>query len=152
MWTSLRIKNSEQERNLWGIPTFLWVLLPEAQPNSYSKDKRKILLCSWQGKGESSLFFLTRPDLKKNILFCQSLSDLGKGTPAPSSFPALPKEEGRLRCTIPKKKKGKMVVWGGLTKSWEKRVKGKGKQERYIDLNVEFQRIARRGKKAFLSD
>ena len=31
-------------------------------------------------------------------------------------------------------------------------VKGKGKKERYINLNAEFQRIARRDKKAFLSD
>ena len=30
--------------------------------------------------------------------------------------------------------------------------KSKGEKERYIDLNAEFQRIARRGKKAFLSD
>ena len=51
--------------------------------------------------------------------------------------------------------KGKMVVWGGLTKSWEKKrseVKGKGKMERYTHLNAEFQRIARRDKKSFLSD
>ena len=46
-----------------------------------------------------------------------------------------------------------MVVSGGLTKA-EKRRKGKGKGEkkRYIHLNPEFQRIARRDKKAFLSD
>ena len=31
-------------------------------------------------------------------------------------------------------------------------VKGKGKKGRYSHLNVEFQRIARRDKKAFLSD
>ena len=31
-------------------------------------------------------------------------------------------------------------------------VKGKGEKERYIHLNEEFQRIARREKKAFLSD
>ena len=30
--------------------------------------------------------------------------------------------------------------------------KGKGEKERYNHMNVEFQRIARRGKKAFLSD
>ena len=48
--------------------------------------------------------------------------------------------------------KGKMVVWGGLTNSCEKKVKGKGKRERYTHLNAEFQRIARRDKKAFLSD
>ena len=31
-------------------------------------------------------------------------------------------------------------------------VKGKGEKERYVHLNAEFQRIARRDKKAFLSD
>ena len=31
-------------------------------------------------------------------------------------------------------------------------VKGKGEKERYTHLNVEFQRIARKGKKAFLRD
>ena len=48
---------------------------------------------------------------------------------------------------------GKMVVWGGLTIA-EKRieVKGKGEKERYTHLNAEFWRIARRDKKAFLSD
>ena len=46
-----------------------------------------------------------------------------------------------------------MAVWGGLTNSCEKReVKSKGKKERYKHLNAEFQRIARRDKKAFLSD
>ena len=33
-----------------------------------------------------------------------------------------------------------------------KEVKGKGKKERYTHLKAEFQRIARREKKAFLSD
>ena len=46
-----------------------------------------------------------------------------------------------------------MAVWGGLTNSCEKReVKSKGKKERYKHLNAEFQRIARRDKKASLSD
>ena len=44
---------------------------------------------------------------------------------------------------IPKEtQKGKMVMWVGLTNSWEKRAKGKGEMERYIHLNAEFQRIA----------
>jgi len=49
--------------------------------------------------------------------------------------------------------KSKMAVWGGLTNSCEKReVKSKGEKERYKHLNAEFQRIARRDKKAFFSD
>ena len=49
--------------------------------------------------------------------------------------------------------KGKMVVWGGLTNSWEKkRSKGKGEKERYTHLNAEFQRIAKRDEKEFLTD
>ena len=49
--------------------------------------------------------------------------------------------------------KSKMAVLGGLTNSYEKReAKSKGEKERYKHLNAEFQRIARRDKKAFLSD
>ena len=33
-----------------------------------------------------------------------------------------------------------------------RKVKGKGEKERYTQLNAEFQRIARRDKKSFLSD
>ena len=46
-----------------------------------------------------------------------------------------------------------MPVWGGLTNSCERReVKSKGEKERYTDLNAQFQKIARRDKKVFLSD
>ena len=46
-----------------------------------------------------------------------------------------------------------MAVWGGLTNSCEKReVKSKGEKERYRHLNAEFQRIARKDKKAFLGN
>ena len=46
-----------------------------------------------------------------------------------------------------------MAVWGGLTNSCEKkRSKNTGEKERYKHLNAEFQRIARRHKKAFLSN
>ena len=48
--------------------------------------------------------------------------------------------------------KSKMAVWGGLTNSWEREAKSKGEKERYKRLNAEFQIIARRDKKAFLSD
>ena len=44
--------------------------------------------------------------------------------------------------------------WGGLTNSWKKKRqtgKAKEKKERYIYLNAEFQRIAKRDRKAFLS-
>ena len=46
-----------------------------------------------------------------------------------------------------------MAVWGGLTYSCEKReAKSKGEKERDKHLNAEFQRIARRDKKAFFND
>ena len=46
----------------------------------------------------------------------------------------------------------KMAVWGGLTNSCEKkRSQSKGAKERYKHLIAEFQRIAKRDKKAFLS-
>ena len=51
--------------------------------------------------------------------------------------------------------KSKMAVWGGggLQIAVKRReVKSKGENERYKHLNAEFQRIARRDKKAFLSD
>ena len=58
--------------------------------------------------------------------------------------------------TIPKKKKFKKAKW--LSEEAlqiavnRKEVKGKGEKERYSHLNAEFQRIARRDKKAFLRD
>ena len=46
-----------------------------------------------------------------------------------------------------------MAAWGALQIAVNKReVKSKGEKERHIYLNAEFQRIARRDKKAFLSD
>ena len=58
--------------------------------------------------------------------------------------------------TIPKKKKCKKAKWLSeeALQIAEKRreVKGKGEKERYIHLNAVLQRIARRDKKAFLSD
>ena len=58
--------------------------------------------------------------------------------------------------TIPKKKKCKKAKWLSeeVLQIAEKRrkAKGKGEKERYKHLNAEFQRIARRAKKSFLSD
>ena len=58
--------------------------------------------------------------------------------------------------TIPKKKKFKSAMWLSeeALQIAEKRrdVKGKRERERYTQLNAEFQRIARRDKKAFLSE
>jgi len=57
--------------------------------------------------------------------------------------------------TIPKKKKCKKAKWLSeealqiAVKRWE--AKSKGEKERYTHLNAEFQRIARRDKKAFLT-
>ena len=64
-------------------------------------------------------------------------------------------QEGVIK-TIPEKKKCKKAKWFSeeALQIAEKRreVKGKGERERYTHLNPEFQRIARRDKKAFLSD
>ena len=58
--------------------------------------------------------------------------------------------------TIPKKKKSKKAKWlseEALQIAVKRReAKGKREKERYTHLNAEFQRIARRDKKAFLSD
>ena len=70
--------------------------------------------------------------------------------------------EGSWHCaaavikTIPKKNKCKKAKWLSeeALQIAEKRreAKSKGEKERYTHLNAEFQRIARRDKKAFLSD
>ena len=58
--------------------------------------------------------------------------------------------------TIPKKKKCKKVKWlseEALKIAVNRReAKSKAEKERYTHFNTEFQRIARRDKKAFLSD
>ena len=58
--------------------------------------------------------------------------------------------------TIPRKKKCRKAKWlceEALQIAVKRREeKRKGQKERYIHLNAEFQRIARRDKKAFLSD
>ena len=57
--------------------------------------------------------------------------------------------------TIPKKKKCKKAKWlseEALQIAEKREVKGKREKERYIHLNAEFQRIARRDKKPFLRD
>ena len=58
----------------------------------------------------------------------------------------IPKKKKCEKAKSKKSKKGLQIV--------EKRreTKGNGEKERYIHLNAEFQRIARRDKKAFLSD
>ena len=58
--------------------------------------------------------------------------------------------------TMPKKKRCKKAKWLSeealqITEN-RREVKGKGEKERYKYLNAEFQRIARRDKKAFFSD
>ena len=58
--------------------------------------------------------------------------------------------------TIPMKRKCKKATWlseEALQIAVKRReVKSKGEKEKYTHLNAEFQRIARRDKKAFLSD
>ena len=58
--------------------------------------------------------------------------------------------------TIPKKKKCKKAKWLSekdlQLAEKRKEAKGKGEKERYSHLNAEFQKTARRDKKAFLSE
>ena len=49
-------------------------------------------------------------------------------------------------------KKAKWLSGEALQIAVKREVKSKGEKERYTHLNAEFQRIARRAKKAFLSD
>ena len=57
--------------------------------------------------------------------------------------------------TIPMEKKCEKAKWlsgEALQIAVKRKVKDKGEKERYTHLNAEFQRIARRDKKVFLSD
>ena len=63
--------------------------------------------------------------------------------------------QGAVTKTIPKKKKCKKAKWlseEALQVAEKREAKSKGGKERHTHLNAEFQRIARRHKKAFLSD
>ena len=52
-----------------------------------------------------------------------------------------------------KKQEVKLVVEETVQiAEWKREVKGKGERERYIHLNAELKRIARRDKKAFLNE
>ena len=57
--------------------------------------------------------------------------------------------------TISKKKKHKKAKWLSdevLQIAGKREAKGKGEEEKYTQLNAQFQRIARRDRKAFFSD
>ena len=56
-------------------------------------------------------------------------------------------QETRIK-TIPKKKKCKKAKWLSEEAVKRREEKGKGEKEKYTYLNTEFQRIARRDKKA----
>ena len=63
-------------------------------------------------------------------------------------------QEAVIKTTL-QKKKCKMAKWlseEALQTAMKREAKGKGEKERYTHLNAEFQRIARRDKKALLSD
>ena len=63
-------------------------------------------------------------------------------------FVTLYRRQGSTPSPRKEMQKGKMVVLGGLTNSWEKReAKGKGEEERYTHLKAEFQRTARKVRK-----
>ena len=64
-------------------------------------------------------------------------------------------QEAGIKTTLKKKKclKAKWLSEEGLQIAVKQReVKGKGEKERYIHLNEDFQRMARRDKKVFLND
>ena len=62
-------------------------------------------------------------------------------------------EQEAVNKTIPKKKKSRKAKWSSeealQIAEEQKGVKSKGERERYIQLNAEFQKIARRDKKIF---
>ena len=99
----------------------------------------------------------TAREFQKNIYFCF----IDYTVEVTNRFQGLElieclKNYGQRFKTIPKKKKCKKATWlsdNALQIAKKRReVKGKEEKERYTHLNAEFQRIARRDKKAFLSD
>ena len=68
-------------------------------------------------------------------------------------FMTLYRRQGSRPSPWNRMQKSKMAVWGDLTNIVKRReVNSQGEKERYKHLNAEFQRIARRDKKAFSSD
>ena len=68
-------------------------------------------------------------------------------------FVTLYRRQGSRPSPWKRNTKSKMAIWEGLTNSCEKkRSEKQRRKERYKHLNAEFQRTARRDKKAFLSD
>ena len=68
-------------------------------------------------------------------------------------FVTLYRRQGSRPSPWKRNAKSKMAVWDALQIAVKRReAKSKGEKERYKHLNVEFQRIARRDKKAFFSD
>ena len=68
-------------------------------------------------------------------------------------FVTLYRKQGSRPSPWKRNAKNKMAVWEALQIVVKRReAKSKGEKERYTHLNAEFQRIARRDKKAFLSD
>ena len=68
-------------------------------------------------------------------------------------FVTLYRRQGSRPSPWNRMQKSKMAVWGDLTNIVKRReVNSQGEKERYKHLNAEFQRIARRDKKAFLSE
>ena len=66
-------------------------------------------------------------------------------------FMTLYRRQGSRPSPWNRMQKSKMAVWGDLTNIVKRReVNSQGEKERYKHLNAEFQRIARRDKKAFL--
>ena len=63
-------------------------------------------------------------------------------------------QEAVIKTILKKKKwkKAKRLSEVALQIAEKREAKGKGEKERYTHLNAEFQRIAKRDKKAFLSD
>ena len=86
-------------------------------------------------------------DLRDNIWWTECLMNYGW------RYLKLYRKQGSRPSPRKEMQKNKMAVWGGLTNSCEKkRSQSKGEEERYTHLNAEFQRLARRDKKALLSD
>ena len=104
------------------------------------------LRCYWDG-----IYIPQTPGSCPNIVTNKAPPDsVGRYTKRKESRVNYRKAISRASPKEKENKEGKVIIWGGLQIAEERgEVESKGERERYIQLNTEFQRIARRDKKAF---
>ena len=104
------------------------------------------LRCYWDG-----IYIPQTPGSCPNIVTNKAPPDsVGRYTKRKESRVNYRKALSRASPKEKENKEGKVIIWGGLQIAEERgEVESKGERERYIQLNTESQRIARRNKASF---